>query len=355
MFKRAIGAIVLAATLVASLTACTPPMPPEVRAALAEQTFTCEPGTVDAVFPSAISELAPGWAESMIIACPEMILNPVGTPETSSLSFNTTGATPTFCKAYSEVPFALDATVIALNVPDLGSLNLTAKAVQAIFDGSITNWSDPVLAKLNPDFALPDLAIVVYEKAQKNGLAAFTTWMSRLLGQDFAAASVKPVSEFTLDELYALPIGGIALAPYSVNVQAMLPTASIVLDEADLLNSLVPADSGTLYSASTQWKIAKTESKLTVSLNPEAKPLAPEGQDVALSPYQAIYPVTMSLCGEDNLTTRAVARFLLRQDSQGLLGAGYVISLPEAVRVEALVIVSVGLPEPELDPALLEQ
>ena len=355
MFKRALGSLVLAATLVAGLTACTPPMPPEVRAALAEQTFTCEPGTVDAVFPSAIAELAPGWAESIIGACPEMILNPAGTPETSSLAFNTTGATPTFCKAYSEVPFALDATVVAVNVPDLGSLNLTAKALQSIFDGSISNWNDPVIAALNPDFVLPELAIVVYDQAQKNGLQSFTTWMSRLLGSDFLADSVKPVSEFTLDELYALPVGGIALAPYSVNVQAMLTTASIVLDDADLLNSLVPADSGTLYSASTQWKISKTASTLAVSLNPEAKPLAPEGQDVALSPYQAIYPVTMSLCGEDNLTTRAVARFLLRQDSQGLLGAGYVISLPEAVRVEALVIVSVGLPEPELDPALLEQ
>ena len=355
MFKRALGSLALAATLVTGLTACTPPMPPEVRAALAEQTFTCEPGTVDAMFPPAIAELAPGWAESIIGACPEMILNPSGTPETSTLAFNTTGATSTFCKAYSEVPFALDATVVAVNVPDLGSLNLTAKALQSIFDGSISSWNDPVIAALNPDFVLPDLAIAVYNQAQKNGLAAFTSWMSRLLGRDFLIGSVKPMSEFTLDELYSLPVGGIALAPYSVNVQAMFTTASIVLDDADLLNSLVPADSGTLYSASTQWKIAKTESKLTVSLNSEAKPLAPEGQDVALSPYQAIYPVTMSLCGEDNLTTRAVARFLLRQDSQGLLGAGYVISLPEAVRVEALVIVSVGLPEPELDPALLEQ
>ena len=355
MFKRALGSLLLGATLIASLTACTPPMPPEVRAALAEQTFTCEPGNVDAVFPPAISELATGWADSIVGACPEMSLNPAGTPETSTLAFSTTGVTPPFCKAYSEVPFALDATVVAVNVPDLGSLNLTAKALQSIFDGSISNWNDPAIAALNPDFALPDLAIAVYGQAQKNGLAAFNSWMSRLLGGAFITPSVKPVSEITLDALTALPVGGIALAPYSVNVQAMMTTASIVLDEADLLNSLVPADSGSLYSASTQWKVSKTESTLTVSLDPKLKPLPPEGQDLAPAPYQAVYPVTMSLCGEDNLTTRAVARFLLRQDSQGLLGAGYVIALPESVRVEALVLVSVGLPEPELDAALLEQ
>jgi hypothetical protein len=38
---------------------------------------------------------------------------------------------------------------------------------------------------------------------------------------------------------------------------------------------------------------------------------------------------------------------LLRQDSQGMLGASYLLPIPETVRVEVLELVSVGLDIPE--------
>jgi hypothetical protein len=56
----------------------------------------------------------------------------------------------------------------------------------------------------------------------------------------------------------------------------------------------------------------------------------------------------MLLRGPDNLTARAVARFLLRQDSQGILAASFLLPIPETVRVETLAIIEKGLPEPEL-------
>jgi hypothetical protein len=54
----------------------------------------------------------------------------------------------------------------------------------------------------------------------------------------------------------------------------------------------------------------------------------------------------MKLVGDDNLVTRAVARFLLRQDEEGTIGGSYLLPLAEATRIEALASVSKGLPEP---------
>jgi hypothetical protein len=104
-----------------------------------------------------------------------------------------------------------------------------------------------------------------------------------------------------------------------------------------------------VQSAASQWAVSKTESNVTVALNYDAKPVPPVGFDEAPAPYQIIYPVNLSLFGKDNLGARAVARYLLRQDSQGSLTL--VAGLPVSVRAESLAFVSKGLPEPVVTDA----
>jgi phosphate transport system substrate-binding protein len=57
---------------------------------------------------------------------------------------------------------------------DIGgaALTLDADTLAAIFTGKITNWSDPAIAVLNPDIALPDQPISVRYRADGSG----TTW-----------------------------------------------------------------------------------------------------------------------------------------------------------------------------------
>jgi hypothetical protein len=57
----------------------------------------------------------------------------------------------------------------------------------------------------------------------------------------------------------------------------------------------------------------------------------------------------MALCGEDILTTRAAARFMLRQDSQGLLGSSNLLGLSEPARIAAIALVSKGLPKVKIE------
>jgi hypothetical protein len=88
-----------------------------------------------------------------------------------------------------------------------------------------------------------------------------------------------------------------------------------------------------------------------LTFNPKAKPIAPEGVDVAPPPYQAVSVINLNLVGVDSLKTRAAARYILRQDSQGSLGLSTVVGLPENLRIIALTEVSKGLPEPVITEA----
>jgi hypothetical protein len=56
--------------------------------------------------------------------------------------------------------------------------------------------------------------------------------------------------------------------------------------------------------------------------------------------------MNMALCGEDTTLTRTMARYLLRQDSQGVILSATLMPLPEAIRIDAISIVIVGLPLP---------
>ncbi|MFM2277092.1 MAG: hypothetical protein RIT12_488, partial [Actinomycetota bacterium] len=101
-----------------------------------------------------------------------------------------------------------------------------------------------------------------------------------------------------------------------------------------------------IQSATTQWKYSESDAGVAVVLDPSVEPTPAEGSDIIDNPYQAIYPVNFYLCGEDQLSTRAVGRFMLRLDSQGSLGGSYYAPLPEAIRIASLMRISKGLPTP---------
>jgi hypothetical protein len=109
---------------------------------------------------------------------------------------------------------------------------------------------------------------------------------------------------------------------------------------------LALADTNGIGSAATQWVATQSANKVTVKLDFNQKPLVQSGFDSAETPYQAIYPVNLTICGKNSLVNRANANFLLRLDSQGSLGASSYNPLSESVRDIALVVVRKGLPFP---------
>lgn len=324
------------------LTGCTPPMPPEVQAALAEQVFTCVDGRTTAFFPNVMAEAGLTLAESLSASCPSMSLEALAEPVRAELVI---GRAPESCEAYNTVPYALDAALIVGLLPEASGLVLKPVTIQAIFNRSITSWDDPAITADNDGIAVGYGQINVFNTTTPQALASFSDWYEHLTGKQFEA-NLTANPELSAADLLDLPDNTIALLPYSVfseySINAMtIPfSASVVVDaKANPLG--VVSDAAGIGSAGTQLLAKKTELGINVQINYDAKPIAPEGSDIAPEPYGAIYPVLLSQCGADTKTKRAAARFLLRQDSQGALTT--YVALPEAVRAEALVSVSKGL------------
>jgi hypothetical protein len=130
-------------------------------------------------------------------------------------------------------------------------------------------------------------------------------------------------------------------------------TIAAILTTPGDYETLLYADNGSISSAGTQLVATTGATGLELVLDPAIEPTPEQGTFEALAPYQAIYPVSLALCGEDNTLVRTAARYLLRQDSQGVIASATMLPLPEAARIEAIKLVVVGLPVPT--PAATEE
>ena len=362
MFAQIAKYSALALAAATLLTGCTPPPPPEVLAAWAEQSPTCIEGEASAYFPREIGDVALGLVGSISLSCdgsdPEKLAL-MGATVTDSLdSANIVVATDGDYgkqKAYSSVPWAIDGAVLVANLPENSGLNLTPAVAQGILDGSISDWSDDAIAKANPNEAFSSGPITVVAESTENAIDAFSNWMSYLSGKSFDAKKLKAGAIPSVAAITNLPVGGITLVPLSVksefDLNAILPmlSANIIVGKDPNnpeLDLPVAPDAIGVASAATQVAITKNGDELVGAIDHSLTPIPPAGADFPDPAYGAIFVINMKLVGIDTLLSRAVARFLLRQDSQGLVGSSYLLPLASATRIEALAAVSKGLPQP---------
>jgi phosphate transport system substrate-binding protein len=70
---------------------------------------------------------------------------------------------------YKVVPVIGGPVAIVFNVAGVSNLRLDAATLGKIFNGSITKWNDPAIAKLNPTAKLPDKNFVVIYRSSNSG------------------------------------------------------------------------------------------------------------------------------------------------------------------------------------------
>jgi len=337
------------ATLTVSLlTGCNPPMPPEALAALAEAYFTCEAGEVTSAFSPDVADGSEYLAENLAINCPGMVMSITDAANAqlvaSSISTDGPGTAP-----YAVVPYAVESGVFVITSSMGASAVFSPKTVQGILDGSITDWADPAIVADNSGTAPLAGEITLIAKAQSEAVEALKVWYQHYTGKSLRS-NFEVAGEVTIADYQDLPEGSIAFMPGGVftqlaNVAMVTPMAASLLVDPEKFPAGAVPDYLSIQSGSSQWAITKSATGISVAMNFAAKALPPVGFDEAPAPYQIIYPVNISLFGTDNLAARAVARYLLRQDSQGSLTL--VAGLPVTVRAESLAFVSKGLPEPE--------
>lgn len=344
---RVVKSAALALLVTLSLTACDPPIPASVLAVQAELEVQCEDGEVSAIVPESMTDLSLNWSDSLLYACETMPITVLdNTAPEGDLVVSESSLIAGRCSPFATVPVAIDAAVLVFNIPDFYDVFLSPQQIVDIFNGTITNWSDPSLASLNGDFPLPDLPIILPIEATVSAKAALSDWISRLSGVPLDLSAVADTTEFNEISLAApAEAGSISIASYSAAMYLGSTTAVIVQDPSDLSTS-VRAEYTSLLSATTQLTSTIEGTSMTVALDPNIEPKAEAGLDDVVAPYQAVYAMAMALCGEDTTLKRTMARYLLRQDSQGVILSSTLMPLPESLRVDAISIVVVGLPIP---------
>ena len=95
------------------------------------------------------------------------------------------------------LPTVLGAVVPAYNIPGItGEVRFTGNILAGIFLGRISNWSDPAIAKINPDMKFPNQEIYVVHRSEGSGTTfIWTDYLSKVSSdwktQVGAGASVK--------------------------------------------------------------------------------------------------------------------------------------------------------------------
>jgi phosphate transport system substrate-binding protein len=83
----------------------------------------------------------------------------------------------------AQFPIVIGGIVAVVNVPGLGAgqLKLTGPLLADIYAGKVKNWSDPVIAQLNPGLKLPSAAIAVVHRSDGSGTTFnFTHYLSQV-------------------------------------------------------------------------------------------------------------------------------------------------------------------------------
>lgn len=341
---KTLKAIALITPSLFLLSACDPPIPQSLLVEQAERVVQCgEPGEISFHMDPSFADLVDTWNGPLMTGCPDLSIYAADSASDAQL---VASIFPAPCEAIASAPMAYDAAAIAFYLDEAFSINLSGEAIQGIFSGSISNWSDPLLAELNPEVSFPDLAIEVIPSSGAALIESMESWSEELSGQPstFSLLQDDPAAVFS-DIIFEMPAGSIGLFPLSETSVAGATFANI-----ETPNGIILADQQSIYAGSTLFSTETTGSFVNVQLDLQATPLPSPGTSEAALPYKAMVPVTLSICGEDSLAVRAAARYAVRLDAQGLIATSALVSLEEQVRVASAEVLGAGLPVPEVVP-----
>lgn len=352
--KKAASAVGL---LIVSLliSACTPPMPPEFRADLAERYVSCVSGEIAVSTIPELAEVTQTWVDGISENCADLavtVLDPAVDVDTPVDVFLTAPGQSPSCTAAASSPVGIDAVAVTVTVEGLDGVVFSPALLHRALSGGMTSWADPELQELNPDIELTDSPVVLRATTRPQDIAALNEWMTRLDASGWPSTPSGLVANDVFDSeavLTELEVEGtLAVVPASFVANNSNATVGIQTEvDADPVFLNVE----TVISAGTQLVAAVSGSNVTASLDASLAPVPPAGSDIAVLPWQALNQFTLTVCaGANELAGKAFARYALRLDSQGAMLLSGFAEVPEQVRLVALDAVSAGLPEPSAPP-----
>lgn len=380
-----------------AMAACTPPMPPDVLAALAESQIVCQPGEVQVAVPEAFTGAMDAVGLGLNGVCPDttVLEVPAGDPAPVALVDRTPDQavidafTAASCPAGSTVVVPVFAYPVSLayNVIGLEGVVMTPQIVAGILNGTITSWEDPLIAAANPGFdftLLPELTLMGIE-GPSGSVQALTSWLTAEAPQDWTAGTVDlleggqkfPTSMDLIAEL-TLVESAISVMPVFQSFANVIPTANLPVTLDDGSELVVTADDVQLYKVgSGAMNITNDAATGSMFASPAVGGVPVEGNfDVAASkivladgqplvgwPVNGVaHLLTCDAPGDPGAL--AFSQYALRLAGQGALETFGVTPLPEPIRVQTFGPLKVTVPnadgempagEVPQDPAMDEQ
>jgi phosphate transport system substrate-binding protein len=98
------------------------------------------------------------------------------------------------------LPMTGAAVVLAYNLREIPHLRLSRNAYIGIFNGTVTRWNDPLIAKANPHVHLPDQSIYVIVRADGSGTTyVFTKHLSAISPQFGKAVGAESLPKWNFE------------------------------------------------------------------------------------------------------------------------------------------------------------
>lgn len=229
-----------------------------------------------------------------------------------------------------DIPAVPGAIAVIFNVPNVSSLNLSAKVLAGIYNGTITNWNDQQIKADNPSATLPNLKIQPFMRSDTSGTSYnFSNYLANLGG--FSAANKQFPSKVAQGAKGSSAVaakvkstaGGIGYAEYSYATQDKLSYAAV-------------SNSAGKFVQLTQENAANFVAKAKVNQKGEDTQLAFDYTYAADNAYPNVLVTYEIVCGTGNDSAqlplvKGFLNYILSSTAQGeLTGLGYV-QLPSAI------------------------
>lgn len=364
-----------------ALSACTPPMPPDVLAAQAESQINCQTGTVDVSVPENLFGAMTFVGDALTSVCPDQTLAEIGPLDPAPLKVFDGTPTKDDVAEFSAncpvddviyVPLFNYPVTLAYNIPGLEGLVLPPEVIAGILNGRITSWEDPAITGANEGFdltLLPDIQIFALD-TPTGAVEAMTTWLSQEAPEEWTSGTLETLDNattfatpFDLTGELSFTDGAVAVLPVFEAFNAFVPTAALpVIDETE-------GGSGeTIIAYPDDPQLAKIGAGAVDITVDEAGNIAatagvggnpnPENFDFAASKIilqegqpEIGWPVMgtghLLVCDDpDNPVALSVAQYALRLAGQGAFETFGLTPLPEPVRIRTFEPLKVVVAEP---------
>jgi ABC-type phosphate transport system substrate-binding protein len=352
--------IVLIAVAGLALAACTPPLPPDVLAAKAENQITCQTGDLPVGVPEDFTGAMANVSSNLQGVCAGQTISEAAAGDPATLQITESAPTAAELAAFSRncptapivVPAFAYSVGLAFNVVGADGLVLPPKVVAGILNGTITSWTDPAIAAANAGIDMSGLAdiTVLGLKADNGSVLAMTTWLSKEAPDVWTAGpvSVLPTMTSSYDTTADLTAdlianeSAVAVVPIFQAVNNGVPVASLPVQDA----VIDPADGGLAKVGSGAMAVTVDASGNVVA-TPAVGGVPVEGNfdlaasKVVLANGQPLlgWPVEgvahMMVCDDpSNPLALSTAQYLVRLAGQGGLETFGVTPLPEPIRLK---------------------